>query len=49
MKSLVVVLLVVCFWGLNTVVFSQDDREYIKALEYLEEKGEVYFSFTGNL
>lgn len=48
MKSLVVVLLVVCFWGLNTVVFSQDDRAYIKALEYLEEKGEVYFSFTCN-
>lgn len=45
MKSFVVLLLSVC---LITSIYSQNTKEVNKALEYLNKKGEVYFSFKVN-
>lgn len=46
MKRLVIVSLVVLLFGEGFLIFSQQDmREYNKAMEYLDNGGEVYFTF----
>ncbi len=46
MKVLVVGILLICFTGNVTTIYSESREEYIKASECLGRKGEVYFTFN---
>ena len=48
MKNIALVTLLLILLGNYSIAFSKNQSEYVKAFEYLEKKGEVYFKFNIN-